>query len=202
MDPHDAGASARVTLLLRKWQEGDRDALDRLIPLVHDELKVIASRYMAHEWRKGTLQTTGLVNEAYMKLVDQQDVDWQNRAHFFAIAAQVMRRILIDDARRRLRTKRGGNAVQVPVEGIAVAAPEPDTDPVDVIGVDRALQSLEQVDQDQAKLVELRFRWPDRGGSGGSARCVADDREARMGRREGLVVSRADHGQHLSAVSV
>jgi RNA polymerase sigma-70 factor (ECF subfamily) len=157
MDAHEHGSSARVTLLLRKWQEGDRDALDRLIPLVYDELKVIASRYMAHEWRKGTLQATGLVNEAYMKLVDQRDVDWQNRAHFFAIAAQVMRRILIDDARRRLRTKRGGDAVQVPVDGIAVAAAEPNTDPVDVIGVDRALRSLERVDPDQAKLVELRF---------------------------------------------
>jgi RNA polymerase sigma-70 factor (ECF subfamily) len=157
MDAHAAGSSARVTLLLRKWQEGDRDALDRLIPLVYDELKVIASRHMAHEWRKGTLQTTGLVNEAYMKLVDQRDVGWQNRAHFFAIAAQIMRRILLDDVRRRLRTKRGGDAVQVPVDGIAVAAPEPDIDPVDVIAVDAALRHLEQFDPDQAKLVELRF---------------------------------------------
>ena len=157
MDTHEAGSSARVTMLLRKWQEGDRDALDRLIPLVYDELKVIASRYMAHEWRKGTLQTTGLVNEAYMKLVDQRDVGWQSRAHFFAIAAQIMRRILLDDVRRRLRTKRGGDAVQVPADGIAVAAPEPDTDPVDVIAVDRALRNLERLDPDQAKLVELRF---------------------------------------------
>jgi RNA polymerase sigma-70 factor (ECF subfamily) len=157
MDAHEAGSSARVTLLLRQWQEGDRDALDRLIPLVYDELKVIASRHMAHEWRKGTLQTTGLVNEAYMKLVDQRDVGWQNRAHFFAIAAQVMRRILLDDVRRRLRTKRGGDAVQVPVDGIAVAAPEPDIDPVDLIAVDDALRNLEQFDPDQAKLVELRF---------------------------------------------
>ena len=157
MDTHEAGSSARVTMLLREWQEGDRDALDRLIPLVYNELKVIASRYMAHEWRKGTLQTTGLVNEAYMKLVDQRDVGWQSRAHFFAIAAQVMRRILLDDVRRRLRTKRGGDAVQVPADGIAVAAPEPDTDPVDVIAVDRALRNLERLDPDQAKLVELRF---------------------------------------------
>jgi len=157
MDGHDAGPSAQVTLLLRKWQEGDRDAFDRLMPLVYDELKVIAARYMAHEWRQGTLQTTGLVNEAYMKLVGQRNVDWQNRAHFFAIAAQVRRRILLDDARRRLRTKRGGDAVVVPADGIAVAAPETDTDPVDVIAVDRALRSLEQFDPDQAKLVELRF---------------------------------------------
>jgi RNA polymerase sigma factor (TIGR02999 family) len=157
MDAQEPGSSARVTLLLRKWQEGDRDALDRLIPLVHDELKVIASRYMAHEWRKGTLQTTGLVNEAYLKLVDQRHVDWQSRAHFLAIAAQVMRRVLLDDARRRLRTKRGGDAVEVPVDDLTVAAPEPDADPLDVIAVDRALRSLEQFDPDQAKLVELRF---------------------------------------------
>jgi len=157
MDAQQPGSSARVTLLLRKWQEGDRDALDRLIPLVHDELKVIASRYMAHEWRKGTLQTTGLVNEAYLKLVDQRHVDWQSRAHFLAIAAQVMRRVLLDDARRRLRTKRGGGAVEVPVDDLTVAAPEPDADPLDVIAVDRALRSLEQFDPDQAKLVELRF---------------------------------------------
>ena len=152
-----AGTSAQVTLLLRKWQDGDRDALDRLIPLVYDELKVIASRHMAHEWRQGTLQTTGLVNEAYMKLVDQRDVGWQNRAHFFAIAAQIMRRILLDDVRRRLRTKRGGDAVKVPVDDIGVAAPQPEIEPVDVIAVDRALRRLEQLDPDQAKLVELRF---------------------------------------------
>ena len=111
---------------------------------------------MAHEWRKGTLQTTGLVNEAYMKLVDQRDVDWQNRAHFLAIAAQVMRRILLDDARRRLRTKRGGDAVQVPLDTVAVAL-EPGADPIDVIAIDRALQDLEQLDPDQARLIELRF---------------------------------------------
>src|SRR5687768_10226464 len=157
MDAHEAGSPAQVTLLLRRWQEGDRDALDHLIPLVYDELKVIASRHMAHEWRKGTLQTTGLVNEAYMKLVDQRDVDWQNRAHFLAIAAQVMRRILLDDARRRLRTKRGGDAVQVPLETVAVAALESGADPIDVIAIDRALQDLEQLDPDQARLIELRF---------------------------------------------
>jgi len=157
MDAHEAGSPAQVTLLLRRWQEGDRDALDHLIPLVYDELKVIASRHMAHEWRKGMLQTTGLVNEAYLKLVDQRAVDWQNRAHFFAIAAQVMRRILLDDVRRSLRTKRGGDAVQIPVDGIAVAAPESQIDPADVIAVDRALRQLEQLDPDQAKLVELRF---------------------------------------------
>jgi RNA polymerase sigma factor (TIGR02999 family) len=154
---HDApGPSAQITVLLRQWQDGDRAALDRLIPLVYSELHVIASRFMAHEWRHGTLQTTGLVNEAYLKLVDQREVDWQNRAHFFAIAAQVMRRILLDYARRRQREKRGGGAVTVPMDTVTVAAPDVG-DAVDVIAVDRALQDLEQLDPDQARIVELRF---------------------------------------------
>jgi RNA polymerase sigma factor (TIGR02999 family) len=157
MDERVPDGPAQVTLLLRKWQSGDRDALDRLITLVYDELRLIAARHMAHEWRKKTLQTTGLVNEAYLKLVDQRHVDWQNRAHFFAISAQVMRRILLDDARRRLRTKRGADAVHVPVDGPAILAIDADADPVDVIAVDRALQDLERLDPDQAKVVELRF---------------------------------------------
>src|SRR5881628_3357496 len=89
--------SGQVTRLLQQWQDGDRAALDRLIPLVYDELRVIASRYLEHEGRKDVLQTTALVNEAYLKLVDQRDVDWQNRAHFFGIAARLMRRILVDN---------------------------------------------------------------------------------------------------------
>jgi RNA polymerase sigma factor (TIGR02999 family) len=157
MDASPSDGQAEVTQLLRKWQAGERDALDRLIPLVFDELRLIAARYMAREWRQGTLQTTVLVNEAYMKLVDQRHVDWQSRAHFFAISAQVMRRILLDDARRRRRTKRGGDAVQVPVGELEISAPEPDADPVDVIAVDRALQELERLDPNQAKVVELRF---------------------------------------------
>ena len=147
----------QVTLLLRRWQAGDREALDRLIPLVYKELHAIASRHMAREWRRGTLQTTGLVNEAYIKLVDQRDVDWQNRAHFFAIAAQTMRRILVDDARRRLRDKRGGGADDVSVDSVTIAAPEPGIEAVDVIAVDRALQQLEQKDTELAKIVELRY---------------------------------------------
>jgi len=157
MDREPPPPSAQITVLLRKWQDGDRAALDRLIPLVYNELHVIASRHMAHERRDGALQTTGLVNEAYMKLVDQRNVDWQNRAHFFAIAAQVMRRILLDDARRRRRGKRGAGVVPVPMDDVVVAAPDPGLDPVDVLAIDRALQELEQLDPDQAKIVELRF---------------------------------------------
>src|SRR5438132_5293853 len=151
-----SGRSAQVTRLLRNWQDGDRGALDQLIPLVYEELRAIASRYMAHERRDGTLQTTALVNEAYMKLVDQHAVDWQSRAHFFAIAAQVIRRILIDAARRRRRGKRGGAAVHVPLDAVAVAAPDAER-VIDVLAVDRALHGLERVDPDHAKIVELRF---------------------------------------------
>src|SRR5438105_15811264 len=107
MDRETSPPSAEITLLLREWRGGDRAALDRLIPLVYNELHVIASRHMARERRDAGLQTTGLVNEAYMKLVDQRGVDWQSRAHFFAIAPQVMRPTPLDDSRRLLRDKRG-----------------------------------------------------------------------------------------------
>ena len=156
MDHDGSGPSVHVTRLLRKWQGGDRAALDRLMPLIYQELHAIASRHMAHEWRHGTLQTTALVNEAYMKLVDQRAVDWQNRAHFFAIAAQVMRRVLLDAARRRRRGKRGGAAGHVPLDALAVAAPDAGQ-VIDVLAVDRALRDLERVDPDHAKIVELRF---------------------------------------------
>ena len=153
----DAPTPSQITQLLRDWRGGDSAALERLIPLVYEELHLIASRHMAREWREGAIQTTALVNEAYLKLVDQRDVDWQNRAHFFAIAAQVMRRILLDDARRRLRDKRGGGSVQVPLENVAVAAPTEPIDSLDLIAVDRALHELETIDPEQAKIVELRF---------------------------------------------
>ena len=147
----------QITQLLHDWQDGDRAALDRLVSLVYDELYVIAARYLAHEWRDGTIQTAALVNEAYMKLVDQRAVAWQNRAHFFAIAAQVMRRILLDDARRRLREKRGGGAMTIAIDDLSVSAPDASVDAVDLIAIDRALTDLERLDPDQARLVELRF---------------------------------------------
>jgi RNA polymerase sigma-70 factor, ECF subfamily len=156
MSARPRDTSAEITRLLRKWQAGDRAALDALIPVVYDELHVIASRHMAREWRAGTLETTALVNEAYLKLVDQRKVDWQSRAHFFAIAAQVMRRILVDHARRKLRGKRGGGAV-MPVVTTSIQVPEAAADLVDVLAVDRALSQLEGLDPDQARIVELRF---------------------------------------------
>src|SRR5207302_8370177 len=108
------------------------------------------------EWREGTIQTTALVNEAYLKLVDQREVDWQGRAHFFAIAAQAMRRILLDAARRRLREKRGGGAVQLVIDDLPIAARDASVDAIDMLAIDRALSELEQLDPDQAKMVELR----------------------------------------------
>lgn len=117
----------------------------------------MASRLMARERGGITIQPTGLVNEAYLKLVDQRAADWQGRAHFFAIAARLMRRILIDAARRRGRDKRGGDAVQITVDDVVVAEERPRLDVIDVIAIDQALHDLEQLDPDQARIVELRF---------------------------------------------
>ena len=147
----------QITELLQKWQGGDAAALDELIPLVYNELHVIAGRHLSHERRDGTLQTTALVNEAYIKLVDQRRVDWQNRAHFFAIAARLMRRILLDDARRRQRNKRGAGVIAVSIDETPVAAPSNPVDVTDVLALDRALQELETIDPDQSRIVELRF---------------------------------------------
>jgi RNA polymerase sigma-70 factor (ECF subfamily) len=146
-----------ITRLLQDWQGGDHQALDRLLPLVYDELHIIAGRHLARERPERTLQTTALVNEAYMKLVDQRKVDWQNRAHFFALAARLMRRIVLDDARRRRREKRGGNAQQVPIEDMQIAAPAAGMDAVDALELDRALTQLETLDADQGRIVELRY---------------------------------------------
>ena len=144
-----------ITGLLQQWQGGSREAFDRLIPLVYDELKVIASRRLAREWRDSGLHTTALVNEAYLKLVGQRSVDWQNRAHFFAIAAQLMRRIVVDNARRHVSLKRGGGAVAVPLDD--VPAPQNPVGAVEILALDDALGELERLDPEMARLVELRF---------------------------------------------
>ena len=146
-----------ITGLLLQWQDGDRQALDSLISVVYDELRLIASRHLSREWRPRSLQTTALVNEAYLKLVDQRRVAWQNRAHFFALAAELMRRILVDDARRALRKKHGAGVPETQIDELPLPAPAPDVDAVDALALDRALTELERIDPDQAKLVELRF---------------------------------------------
>jgi RNA polymerase sigma factor (TIGR02999 family) len=144
-----------ITRILREWQAGSREAFDRLMPIVYNELKTLASRQLAHEWRHNRLETTVLVNEAYVKIFGQREVDWQNRGHFFAIAAQIMRRIVVDHARRQLREKHGGGAVAVELHD-AIPTPEP-VDTVDALALDRALQKLEQLDPEQGRIVELRF---------------------------------------------
>ena len=144
----------RVTQLLAAWAEGDQAALDELVPLVHDELRRIARGYMRRERGGHTLQTTALVNEAYLRLVDQRGARWQNRAHFFAIAAQLMRRILVDYARRRTYQKRGGGALQVT---LSEAESLPEVRDPDLVALDEALQSLAEVDPRKSRVVELRF---------------------------------------------
>jgi len=147
---------AHVTQLLQEWQRGNQQAFDQLVPLVQGELRSLASRQLRREWRPDCLQVTAIVNETYLRLFDQREVDWQNRGHFFAIAAQLMRRILIDHARRQTRHKRGG--VSLPAElDQAIPAPAPAIDAVDVLDLDRALSRLEALDPHQARIVELRF---------------------------------------------
>lgn len=152
----DPDSGDDVTQVLQDWRSGREGALERLMSLVYDELHVIASRHMAREWRVSVYQTTALVSEAYLKLVGQRDVDWQNRAHFFAIAAQLMRRILVDHARRELRPKHGAGKAAESLEH-ARETVAPALDRVDALGLDRALRKLEEFDPDQAKIVELRF---------------------------------------------
>ena len=148
---------AEITRILHEWRSGNKEELDRLVPVVYDELRILASRQLAHEWRHNRLDTTAVVNEAYLKLFGQREVDWQNRGHFFAIAAQLMRRILVDHARRHLRDKHGGAAVHVALNE-ADAARNPSTvDALDALALDSALQKLEQLDTNQGRIVELRF---------------------------------------------
>ena len=148
------GAPAEVTRILQAWGAGDPQALERLIPVVHQELRRIARRYMARERQGHTLQASALVNEAYLKLIDVGKADWQNRAHFFAISAQLMRRILVDAARRRRYQKRGGGAVQVTFHEEFVAAPGRGDD---LLAIDDALSALALVDARKARVVELRY---------------------------------------------
>jgi RNA polymerase sigma factor (TIGR02999 family) len=144
-----------ITRLLQEWQDGNRDALERLMPLVYEELHLLATRYLARENGAHTLQPTALVNEAYLRLIGQRAVDWQNRSHFFGIAAQLMRRILVDHARRAGRSKRGGDMPKVSLDDAPQA--EAPADAVDAFELDRALARLEALDPQQGRIVELRF---------------------------------------------
>jgi len=143
-----------VTELLQAWSGGDESALEKLIPLVYDELRRLAKRYIGRERPGHTLQTTALVNEAYLRLIDAQQVEWQNRAHFFAISAQLMRRILVDFARSKRFAKRGGEAVQV---SLAEAILMPQGRDADLVALDEAMAELAKVDERKSRVVELRF---------------------------------------------
>ncbi|HJQ22670.1 MAG TPA: sigma-70 family RNA polymerase sigma factor [Blastocatellia bacterium] len=147
--------SQEITQLLLAWNDGDQTALERLAPLVERELHRLAQGYLNHERRGHSLQATELVNEAYVRLIDWQNVAWQNRAHFFGMAAQMMRRILVDHARRQQFQKRGGGgAIQVSLERAEnIAGPSS----VDVIALDDALAALAQFDERKSRIVELKF---------------------------------------------
>jgi RNA polymerase sigma-70 factor (ECF subfamily) len=146
---------SEITLWLKQWSAGNDDALEALLPVVYAELHRQAANYLRHERVGHTLQPTALINEVYIRLINQQHVNWQNRAHFFGIAAQGMRRILVDHARSRHRDKRGGNAENVPIDSAVMAIPGSKT--VDLIALDEALSRLAQFDERQARIVELRF---------------------------------------------
>jgi RNA polymerase sigma factor (TIGR02999 family) len=146
--------SAEITGLLRAWSDGDREAVKRLIPLVYRELHHVAHRYMLRERRGRTLQTTALVNEAYVRLVDAANVRWTDRTHFFAVSARIMRRILVDAARERAAAKRGGPAMHVNLE----EAPNISTQRGrEILVLEDALEALAKVDPRKAEVIELRF---------------------------------------------
>jgi RNA polymerase sigma-70 factor (ECF subfamily) len=146
--------SEQITRLLQSWHEGNQAALDQLVPMVYGELHRLAHHYMSGERSSHTLQTTALVNEAYVRLVDSAHANWENRSHFFGVCAQVMRRILVDWARSRKALKRGGDASSLDLNEALAAVNQPATD---LVAVDDALQALSAVDPRKARVIELRF---------------------------------------------
>ena len=146
--------SSEITRLLVAWSDGDGGALERLMPLVDQRLQALAASFLRHERPDHTLQTAALVNEAFLRLIDQDRVRWQDRAHFFALAGQMMRRILVDHARRANYGKRGGGSERVPeeiLERFSVERPD------DLVALDEALKSLAELDSEQARIVEMRY---------------------------------------------
>lgn len=144
----------QITELLVAWENGEESALNKLLPIVETELRRIAHNYMRKERGQHTLQTSALVNEAYLKLIDQRDVHWQNRSHFFALSAQIMRRILINHARDRVAKKRGGNHAHVNLEDTVILTIEKSEE---LIALDEALKKLATFDKTKSKIVELRY---------------------------------------------
>lgn len=147
--------SLKITQMLRDWSGGNRDALEELMPLVYDELHRQAASFLRRERSDHTLQATALIHETYLKLIDQRDVNWESRTHFFAIAASLMRRILVDHARAKKRDKRGGGAINLTLDEAALFVGKERS--VDLIALDEALNRLENFDEQQARIVELRY---------------------------------------------
>jgi RNA polymerase sigma factor (TIGR02999 family) len=145
--------AAEITGLLRAWENGDREALNRLMPVVYDELRRAARNYMHRERASHTLQATALVNEVYLRLIDLTNIRWQDRAHFFAVAASMMRRVLLDTARSRAAAKRWGGGLRITLSDDVAASSEAS----DLIAIDDALQALAKVDSRKAQVVEMRF---------------------------------------------
>ncbi len=151
----ETNQSKEVTVFLKAWSSGDREAADRLMMLVYKELRKLAASYLQRQRSNHTLQPTALVHEAYMKLIDTSEINWQDRAHFFAVAAQTMRNILVDHARAVAADKRGGGAHKIALdEAISFSNESQD---IDLIALDEALQKLAQQDEQQSRIVELRF---------------------------------------------
>lgn len=143
-----------ITQLLLTWSKGDKSALDQLIPLVYPELRRMARAYMNRENSGHTLQTSALINEAYLRLVNQQQIEWEDRAHFFAVSAQIMRHVLVDHARRYRRDKRGGGAEHLPLDDAAVVC---DERAAELVALDDALTRLAAIDARKSQIVELKF---------------------------------------------
>jgi RNA polymerase sigma factor (TIGR02999 family) len=146
--------SQTVSQLLQRWSDGDSEALDQLAPMVYGELRLMARRYMRRQASGHTLQTTALIHEAYLRLVGQEEKRWENRAHFFGVAAQAMRHILVDYARARNMDKRGGGAQRVSLDEALTVGPAPEAD---LVALDDALTALAKLDARQSQIVELRF---------------------------------------------
>ena len=173
--------------MLCAWSSGDQNALDKLTTIVYDELRRLARLYMRRERPGHSLQTTALVNEAYMRLVDYKRMQWQNRAHFFAVSAQLMRRILVEHARRH-NLKRGGDVQHVSLEEAALVGGERTAD---LVTLDDAMNALARIDPRKVQVVEMLLLWrTQRGGNGGGPQGVARHRDARLEYRQGMALPR------------
>src|SRR5215468_8300279 len=182
-----------VTELLLAWREGDQAPLEKLTSLVYEELRRLAQRYMAGERADHTLQATALVHEAYLRLVDAPQMCWQNRAHFFAVSAQLMRHILVDFARARHNLKREGDAKRVSLDEALVIAQEQQDD---LVALDDALSSLAAIDERKSRVVELRFFWrTERQGNGGSLESFARYGYAGLALGQTVAVARDQQGE-------